>query len=297
MNTEKWIQTHTESLRGKLVAVAGSTGGLGRELCRHLVRLGAALVLLDRNAQRASALRESLLRLAPQAQIRHIPVDLEDVGSVKRAAQQVRQLPVDVLILNAGAYCIPRQRSALGLDNVFQINFVSPYYLTRELLPVLRQRSARVVAVSSIACRLSESDPNDCDFSARRKASAIYGNAKRYWTFALYDLFRGEEEASLAVAHPGISPTGITAHYPKWVSALIKYPMRLLFMAPGRACLSILRGVFEACGDGEWIGPRVLNIWGWPKKRRLRACRPEEAAYIAETAERLYTKMREFPEA
>jgi FlaA1/EpsC-like NDP-sugar epimerase len=35
MNITKWIKNNTESLEGKMVAISGSTGGLGRELCFH----------------------------------------------------------------------------------------------------------------------------------------------------------------------------------------------------------------------------------------------------------------------
>ena len=36
MMIEKWLLKHTRSLVGKTVAVSGSTGGIGRELCRYL---------------------------------------------------------------------------------------------------------------------------------------------------------------------------------------------------------------------------------------------------------------------
>ena len=113
------------------------------------------------------------------------------------------------------------------------------------LLPVLRERGGRVVAVGSIAHNYSETDPADVDFSSRTRASRVYGNAKRYLMFSLYGLFENESNVSLAVCHPGITFTNITAHYPKAVFAIIKNPMKVIFMKPERACLSIVRGVFE----------------------------------------------------
>ena len=47
----------------------------------------------------------------------------------------------------------------------------------------------------------------DIDFSTRKQASKVYGNAKRYLMFSLYELFKNEDKASLAVTHPGISFT------------------------------------------------------------------------------------------
>ena len=52
MRIEKWLKKNTSSLVGKRVAVTGSTGGLGGEICRYLARLGADLILVDRNRER-----------------------------------------------------------------------------------------------------------------------------------------------------------------------------------------------------------------------------------------------------
>ena len=138
------------------------------------------------------------------------------------------------------------------------------------------------MVVGSIAHNYSRIDPEDVDFSTRKQASLVYGNAKRYLMFAFYDLF-GEGQ-SCAVTHPGITLTNITAHYPKWIYAIIRHPMKVIFMRPRRACLSILRGVFEDTVPGEWIGPGLFDIWGLPKKRRLHTCKPDEAAKIAAIA-------------
>ncbi len=286
-----WLKQNTESLVGKTVAVTGSTGGLGCELCRYLVSLGASLVLVDRNPQRSKKLRDELRRDYAGANIECVTADLEDMSSVRKATEELSTRPIDVFIHNAGAYSIPRRVCTTGYDNVFQINFISPYYMIRRLMPTLARRNGRVVVVGSIAHWYSESDEHSVDFADRPQASLVYGNAKRYLMFALYALFRDETEVALSVTHPGISLTGITAHYPKLIFAVIKHPMKVLFMRPKKACLSILRGVFESCGENEWIGPRVFNVWGWPKKRRLSTVSADEAARIDKAARDIYESL------
>ena len=285
---KRWIERNTESLAGKTVAISGSTGGLGYALCKRLAALGAHLILLDRNPGKMDALAEHVHSLYPQTEIDRVQMDLADMQSVDAAAQQLRGMPVDVLICNAGAYAVPRFITSSGLDNVFQINFAAPYYLVRSLLPHLAERDGRVVIVGSIAHNYSKTDPDDVDFRTRQKASLVYGNAKRYLMFSMYDLFGDREDVTLSVTHPGIAVTGITAHYPKWLYALIKYPMKVIFMHPRRACLSILKGVFEPTASCEWIGPRVFDVWGLPRKRVLTTCDVQEREYIAEAAERIY---------
>ncbi len=279
------MNKNTVSLCGKTVAISGSTGGLGRELCAHLAALGASLILLDRNMAKSHALADELRARFPELSVSHIKVDMESINEVKEAAATLKEQTVDYLILNAGAYSIPRHRCESGFDNVFQINFVSPYYLARALLRDVRSRGGRVVAVGSIAHGYSKTDPDDIDFSTRKKASLVYGNAKRYLMFSLLSL------DGVTIAHPGITFTGITSHYPRLIFALIKHPMKLIFMKPRKACLSVIRGLFEDCGENEWIGPAIFGIWGYPKKQKLRRLSGDETAYVCRTAQRIYEEL------
>ena len=287
---KKWLLKNTESLEGKTVALTGSTGGIGKELCNYLCFLGAELILIDRNRQKAELLRENLLSLYPDSEITLLTADLEDIESVKKATEELKKLNPDVFIHNAGAYSIPRKVCSTGLDNVFQINFVSPYYIIRELLPILEQNSGRAVVVGSIAHRYSKTDAEDVDFKTRKKASLVYGNAKRYLMFSLPALAEAHRKVKFSVVHPGITFTGITAHYPKLIFAVIKHPMKVIFMKPRTAALSVLKGVFEETEEGFWIGPEIFDVWGKPKLCKLKIS-SEEQTFISETAEKIYKKL------
>ncbi len=290
MTTATWINNHAPLLTGKTVAVSGATGGLGNALCAHLASRNAHLILCDRNADKSRALGKRLRAAYPTLTIDYIPLDLTSMPSVIAAATALEQIGIDALILNAGIYAVPRVPADSGYHNVFQVNFVAPYVLARRLLPHLRARGGRVVAVGSIAHTYSVSDPADVDFSARRAASKVYGNAKRYLMAAL----TAEADAGgIAITHPGITLTNITAHYPAWLFALIKHPMKVLFMSPRRASLSIMHGIFTDCKRNEWIGPRWWGIWGLPKKRRLRTISADEIARIRTLAQEIYTTWNE----
>jgi len=286
------ITEHTSSLVGKTVAVTGSTGGLGKALCWYLASLGASLILVDRNRERSEAHRDKLKEAFEGLSVQCVIVDLEDMVAVKTATDLLVTMSPDVFIHNAGAYSIPRHTCDTGYDNVFQINFVSPYYMIRRLLPALASKNGHVVAVGSIAHNYSKSDPASVDFADRKAASKVYGNAKRYLMYGLMGLFRGRTDVTLSLTHPGISLTGITDHYPKPVFAVIKHPMKVLFMRPKKACLSTLYGVFEPCRNGEWIGPRWFNVWGYPKHKRLKTASAEEQQHIFECAEAVYRRVR-----
>ena len=289
MSIKKWLIKNTESIREKTVAITGSTGGLGVELCGYLASLGADLVLLDRNEKRSADHRLQLIEKYG-IKVECITLDLEDITSAERAANVLSRMNIDVFIHNAGAYSIPRHKCSTGYDNVYQINFASPYYIIRRILPMLRNRKGRVVVVGSIAHNYSLIDTTDIDFSTRTAASKVYGNAKRYLMYALHELFKNETEASLAVTHPGITFTNITAHYPPLIFAIIKHPMKVIFMKPKKAVLSVLYGAFESTEYCTWIGPSLFNVWGSPKKQKLHTATSEEIAEISRIAESVYDR-------
>lgn len=291
MKTNVWIRKNMPSMVGKTVAISGATGGIGQELCRHLAGLGAALLLLDRNSERSLAWIEKLKGEFPALNARHLRLDLSDFSTVRSVTGELLASPPDYLIFNAGAYHVPRYTTSMGHDNVFQINFVAPYYMAHELLPVMRERGGRIVAVGSIAHNYSHIDLEDIEFLTRTQSSKVYGNAKRFLMFSLFGL--NKDGNTITVAHPGITLTNITAHYPKLIYAIIKHPMKVIFMSPRRASLSILAAMVQETQQNEWFGPSLFDIWGLPKKKLLKTCPADEAAEICSEAEKIVANLKE----
>ena len=289
MGIKKWLTKNCASLKGKTVAITGSTGGLGKELCQYLCELGADLVMINRNLQRSNELKAELQEKY-DSNISVVVCDFSSLDSVKSAAKVLKELPIDIFISNAGAYSIKREIGTDGICNIFKINFLSPYYLIKKLLPILRERKGRVVAVSSIAHIYSKTDPSNIDFKDKKSDALCYGNSKRYLMFSLYKLFQNETDVSLSIVHPGITFTNITAHYPPIVFKIIKHPMKIIFMKPKKAALSVLKGVFEKTEQKQWIGPWLFDIWGMPTLKKVNTCTNKEQDRIFNIAEELYKK-------
>ena len=284
MKTDIWIKQNMPSMENKTVAISGATGGIGQELCRHLASLGANLLLLDRNSERSYAWIEKLKAEFPALNAKHLRLDLDDFDTVKAVTEELLKSTPDYLIFNAGAYHVPRYTTSVGYDNVFQINFLAPYYMARTLLPAMKERGGRIVAVGSIAHNYSHIDLDDIEFLTRTQSSKVYGNAKRFLMFSLFGL---DESNTVTIAHPGITLTNITAHYPKLIYAIIKHPMKVIFMSPRRASLSILAAMVQDAKKNEWFGPCLFDVWGLPKKKLLKTCSAEEAKQICQEAEKM----------
>ena len=156
----------------------------------------------------------------------------------------------------------------------------------------IKEKGGKVVIVGSIAHNYSKTDKGDVDFKTRNKASLVYGNAKRFISYSALKLTENPDAPEISVTHPGISFTGITSHYPKLIFALIKHPMKIIFMRREKAALSILKGVFDSTKPYEWIGPRLFNVWGLPTKKPLKTATAEEIDFIFNEAQRIYEEVK-----
>ena len=287
MNIKKWIDLNTHDLTGKTIALTGTTGGLMNIVVDFLCSKNANLILLNRNKELTEKQILNLKAKYPHINIEFVKCNLENFDSVKTATTFLKTKPIDVLYLSAGAYNIKRLKTSLGFDNVFQINFISHYYIAKQLLPMLNLRSGKIVAVGSVAHKYSKINPNDIDFSQQKQSSTVYGNAKRFLMFSLMKLLENEK-CQLSVVHPGVTLTNMTNHYPKAINWLVKIGVKLLFPTPKKASLSLIKGISESTEMCEWIGPAIFNVWGFPKQQIL-TIDTNEIDEIYSIAEKIYS--------
>lgn len=274
MNYDKWLQKNTNSLVGKVVAITGATGGLGNKIAEFVAFLGGDLIFIDRNLKKSLALKEKICAKY-NVNVTNITADQMRVNDIKKAASLIDK--IDYLILNAGTFKLGRIKSNIGYDNIFQINAISPYFLTKLLLPKLA--GGRVVLVGSIAYLLGEYRYSDIDHSLNKKDMAVYGNSKKAIMYGLNELLK-DKNVSLGVGHPGITATNIIRNYPKWLYKCVKKPMQLIFNCPKKASLNIIKAMFGDDMKYCWYGPRFLSVWGMPKYEKIGYKKNEARGYF-----------------
>ena len=291
MNIKKWITENTNNLTNKTIAITGSTGKIASYVLSVLARLGANFILINRDKSKTEKQIQELSSRHPDSKFEFVCCDLSNFKSVQFTTEFLKTKHVDFLCLCAGAYNIPRHKTDLGYDNVFQINFISQYYIAKELLDNLKKVNGKIIAVSSIAHNYSKINANDIDFSTYKKHSKVYGNAKRFLTFSLMELCK-QESVNLSVVHPGLTLTEMTNHYPKVINWLVKIFIGLFCPSNEKAGLSLVKGIFENTSYHEWIGPPVLQVYGCPKKIKLKTCSYDESHNIFKIAEDIYFKVK-----
>ena len=189
-----------EALRGRVAVVTGANSGVGFETARALALGGAEAVILacrdpvagaeaaraiqDEAAAEFAAASHAPDASSPEREKCHSPcrvsclrVDLESFASVVAFADAFKalNLPLHLLVHNAGLMPAPFKRTRDGHERHMQVNVLAPVLLTRLLLGALRGENenenvftkknlhpprdrtsaARVVFVTSAAHRFS----------------------------------------------------------------------------------------------------------------------------------------------
>lgn len=290
MNINKWIKLNTYDLANKTIAITGSTGGIIKQVVKYLAQLNANFIFINRNIAKTEQQINELTSTYPNIKIKFIQCDLANFSQVKSTVDILLNEHIDILYLAAGVYNVKRFKTDLGYDNVFQTNFVSHYYIVKQLLSNIKAANGKVIAVSSLAHNYSKIDINDIDFTNQTKHSKVYGNAKRFLTYALQELAK-QEDFNLSIVHPGLTLTNMTNHYPKYINWLVKVFIGLFCPSVKKASLHLLKGVFDTTSYHEWIGPKLLQVYGKPKKIKLTTCHKDESNTIFKIAENIFNEI------
>ena len=137
------------SLAGQHAVVTGGGSGIGAAIAEALLRVGARVTLMGRNAERLNAQREKSRAFGDVA---CIPVDVTQEQSVANAFDKAGA--VDILINNAGqAQAAPFIHTDMALwQRMLDVNLTGVFLGTRAVLPgMLERRHGRIVNVASTA--------------------------------------------------------------------------------------------------------------------------------------------------
>lgn len=136
----------------KTILITGSTDGIGKLTATRLATEGHKVYVHGRNKQK---LKETITEIKTISKNEHVDgflADFSDLDDVKKMAKKVSEkIPeIDVLINNAGVFKAPAIEK--GIDLRFRVNYLAPYLLTNELLPLLKKvLYPRVINLSSAA--------------------------------------------------------------------------------------------------------------------------------------------------
>jgi NADP-dependent 3-hydroxy acid dehydrogenase YdfG len=134
-----------ESLKGRVVLLAGATGGVGSQVAKQLSASGAIVFITGRNTNK-------LAEVAQQAGIpdsRCFQMDIANEASVNAAVAQVlAQTPIINILINAAGIGIIKSMDTLTsneFERSLQVNLMGSFYLVRAVLPNMKEQKKGLI--------------------------------------------------------------------------------------------------------------------------------------------------------
>ncbi|HUU74776.1 MAG TPA: SDR family oxidoreductase [Methanoregulaceae archaeon] len=197
-------------MKEPIILVTGSTDGIGKATARVLASHGAHVILHGRDQEKGEKVIRELKDLTWNTKLDLIIADLSEQRNVIRLAEEVTSNyeRLDVLINNAGVYEKRRRLTHDNIEMTFAVNYLAPFLLTRQLLPLLKKSApSRVVNLAS----LSHRDIRQIDWENMQgekhyepfRAYALSKFADITFTYSLAEQLAGKG-VTVNCLHPGV---------------------------------------------------------------------------------------------
>ncbi|MFJ8582983.1 oxidoreductase [Micromonospora sp. NPDC093277] len=258
-----WSIADLRDQTGRTFVVTGASSGLGVAITRHLAARGARVVMAVRDTDKGDRVRGQLRTDNPKADLDVRRLDLLDLDTVHRFADELRAdaVTVDALINNGGIGSVPRRLSPQGVESQLATNHLGHFALTGLLLDRLTAgRDPVVVTVGSSLYRLGRLDPADLAAERGYSPGGAYATSKLANVLFALELDRRLRAAGSPVrsllAHPGMARTDLDRDAPPLTRAAGTLMGLLLRRPIDEAVVPILYAATEiAAPTGRHIGP------------------------------------------
>ncbi|KAK7380553.1 hypothetical protein VNO78_33066 [Psophocarpus tetragonolobus] len=138
---------------GKNCIVTGANSGIGYATAEGLAKRGATVYLVCRNKERGQEAVSDIQSKTGNQNVYLEICDLSSVNEIKSFASRFseKNVPVHVLVNNAGILEQNRVTTSEGFELNFAVNVLGTYAMTESMVPLLEKASsdARVITVSS----------------------------------------------------------------------------------------------------------------------------------------------------
>ena len=202
----------------------------------------------------------------PNAKVDFVHLDLSVLQSVRTFADAFisRNLPLHILINNAGVMYPPYSQTQDGYESQFEINYLSHFYLTQLLLDTLKQSGteqswSRIVNVSSCMHVLGSSDletyGRKCEYWYQYSSHASYCDSKLAIIASSYAMDRklreDSESVSVCAVHPGVVKSNLWRHLSRFNSLLVAIPYKLTYLSTEQGADTILYAALSPEVEGQ----------------------------------------------
>ncbi|GMI69783.1 hypothetical protein like AT5G02540 [Hibiscus trionum] len=207
--------------------ITGGASGIGLETSRVLALRGVHVIIGARNMEAATEARKMILAEIETARVDVLELDLCSIKSIRAFADNfiALNLPLNILINNAGIMFCPYHLSQDGIEAQFATNHIGHFLLTELLLDKMKNTAkasgvqGRIVNLSSIAhthCYKNGIRFDQLNAEEGYNDKRAYGQSKLANILHANELSRRlqEEGANITVnsVHPGLIMTPLFKH-------------------------------------------------------------------------------------
>lgn len=239
-------------LAGKTVLITGCNSGLGYESMRTFAAHGAHVIGTARTMEKAQVACDSVAgKTTP------LVCELTDFPSIVACADAVAAIdvPIDILMCNAGIMALPKLQQVNGLEMQFVVNHLGHYILTRRLLSQVEAASAgRIVILSSIGYKNAPPEGIQFDnLSGEKgyKAFTAYGQTKL--ANALFSRELARRYAGTSVTSNSVHPGMVATNLGRYITGKPRdpdAPLRKGFKRPDQGAATQVYCAIDANLDG-----------------------------------------------
>ncbi|KAI8578695.1 hypothetical protein K450DRAFT_246083 [Umbelopsis ramanniana AG] len=220
-------------MTGKVCIVTGGNTGIGKVCALELVKKNAHVIVASRTPSKALATIEEIKAETKSDKIEFIQLDLLSLASVTKFISEfkAKNLPLHLLLNNAGVMACPFALSEDGIESQFATNHLAHFYLTTQLLPILEQsQPSRIVNVSSSAHKMLLFHGFTLDTlneKSKYSPSVAYARTKTCNVLFTRELDqrlqkKGVKNLYVNSNHPGIVRTELVRHNGPVLNAIIR---------------------------------------------------------------------------
>ena len=201
-------------MKEKTIMVTGANSGIGKAASLALAKMGATVVMVARNREKAEAAQSDIIRESQNNSIDLLLADLSSLESVRQLAEEFRKKysGLHVLINNAGLFNQRRSVTTDGYENTLATNYLAPFLLTNLQLNILKKSApSRIINVSSVGHYNGHMNFDDLNLERDYGGWKAYGQSKLalvLFTHALAKKLAGTGVTVNSV-HPGTVATNI----------------------------------------------------------------------------------------
>ena len=226
-----------ENMNGKVCLVTGGTNGIGKATAQALAKMGATVVIVGRDAQKAALVSKEIQESSGNPNVDWLLADLSSQQDIRRIASEFKNKysKLHVLINNAGGTFMTRQLSVDGIEMTFSLNHLAYFLLTNLLLDTMLASSpARIINVSSDAHSGGKIEFDNLQGERSYSGIGPYGNSKLANILFTNELARRLEGTGVTVnaLHPGLVSTGFGKNNPGLLMKIMGVVIPLIARSP-----------------------------------------------------------------